>query len=116
MHERLQLCQDSQTEFALVSEGLGVRRINHIVRVHGHTILTEEAAAKTVDEAGHGSLGRLCPGFAEDGAQQATLGAGQSGIGCKRSFDVSRPPNLGAVVAARPRNRDTIRDAPIAGV
>ena len=39
VHERVQLCQDPQTEFALLRESLGVSRINHILRVHGHTIL-----------------------------------------------------------------------------
>ena len=34
MHERAQLCQDPQTEFAL-RESLGVSRINNILRVHG---------------------------------------------------------------------------------
>ena len=38
MHERVQLCQDPQTESALLRESLGVSRINHILRVHGHTI------------------------------------------------------------------------------
>ena len=49
-------------------------------------------------------------------AQKATLSAGQSRIGCKRSVDVARPAHLGAVVAARPRIRDVIRDATIAGL
>ena len=39
MHERVQLCQDPQTEFTLLREYLGVSRINHILRVHGFTIL-----------------------------------------------------------------------------
>ena len=68
MRERVQLCQDPQTEIALVSDSLGVSRINHIFREHGHTILTEETAAKTFDEVGQGSLGRLLPGFTEDSA------------------------------------------------
>ena len=79
MHERGQLCLDPQPEFALLRESLGVSRVNNIFRVHGHTILNEEAAAKTL------------LGFTEDSAQQATLSAGQSGIGCKRLVDVLRP-------------------------
>ena len=38
--------RDQQTEFALLGEGLGVIRFNHILRVHGHIILHEEQAAK----------------------------------------------------------------------
>ena len=71
LHERAQLCQDPQTEFALTRESSGVSRIKHIFSVHGHTILTKEAAAKTFDEVAHG-------------AQQATHSAGQAGIGCKK--------------------------------
>ena len=77
-------------------ESLGVSRINHIFRVHRHAILEEESVAKTFDEVGLRSLERLLPGFTEDCAQQATLSAGQSGIGCKRSVDVARPAHLTA--------------------
>ena len=34
VHERVEVCQDPQTEFALFRESLGVSRINHILRVH----------------------------------------------------------------------------------
>ena len=47
MRERVQLCQNPQTEFALLRGSPGVRRINQIFRVHGHTILTEKTAATT---------------------------------------------------------------------
>ena len=53
---------------------------------------------------------------AEDITQQATLNASQSGTGCKRSVFVARPSHLGAVIAARPRIRDMVRDATIAGL
>ena len=56
MRERVQLCQDPQTEFALLRESLGVSRINHIFRVHGHTILNEEAGAKIFEEVGQRPL------------------------------------------------------------
>ena len=46
MHERVQLCQDPQTEFALLRENLGVSRIHHILLLHGHTILQEKRAAE----------------------------------------------------------------------
>ena len=54
MHKRVQLCQESQTEFALLRESTGVSRINHILRVHGHTILQELRAAEIYDEVGSG--------------------------------------------------------------
>ena len=60
----MQLCQDPQTEFALLRGSLGVTRINHILRVHGRTILHEEEATKTF-EVGQRPRERL-PGFTED--------------------------------------------------
>ena len=48
IHERVQLCQDPQTEFALLRESLGVSHINHILREHGHTIIQEQRAATTL--------------------------------------------------------------------
>ena len=48
MHECVQLCQDPQTEFALLRESLGVSKINNILRVHGHTILHEREAPKSL--------------------------------------------------------------------
>ena len=87
MHERVQLCQ--QTEFALLRECLGVSRIDHVLRVHGHTVLQEKRAA---------------------------LGAGQSGIGYKRSRHTATPAHLGAVTAAKPRIQAVIRGAVVAGL
>ena len=63
MHVRVQLCQDPQTEFALLRESLGVSRINDILRVHGHTVFQEQRAAEIYDEVGQRSLERL---FLED--------------------------------------------------
>ena len=58
MHERVLLCQDPQTEFAFLYESQGVSRINHVLRVHGHTILLEQRAAEIYDEVGQRSLER----------------------------------------------------------
>ena len=82
IHELVQLCQDTMTEFALLRESPGISRINHILKVHGHTILQEKEAA-TIFEVGQRSLERLFPGFAEDSSEQATLSASLSGIGYK---------------------------------
>ena len=67
MHERVQLCQDPQ-KFALLRGSVGVTRINHNFRVHVHTFLNEDAAAKTIEEVGQKSLERLFP---EDSTEQA---------------------------------------------
>ena len=60
MHERVQLCQHN---FVHIRERPGVSKVKHIFRVHGHMILTEEAAAETFTEVGQGSLERLFPEF-----------------------------------------------------
>ena len=46
-HERVQLCQDLQTEFAHIRESLGVSRVNRFFPVHEDMILEEESAART---------------------------------------------------------------------
>ena len=47
---------------------------------------------------------------------QATLSAGQSGIGYKRARDIAVPAHLGALIAARPRIQAMIQDAVWAGL
>ena len=94
MHERVQLCQDPQTEFALRCESLRVSRITRILGVHGHTILQEQEAAQIFD-VGQRSLQRLFPGFTEDSSEQATLSASQSGTGYNSAQDVARSSTPG---------------------
>ena len=113
MHERVQLCQDPQTEFALLRESLGVRRINDILRVHGHAILQAQWAAEIYDEVGQQSLERLFPGYTEDSMTQATLKAGQSGIGYKRARDIAAPAHLSALTS---RIQAMIQDGVTAGL
>ena len=47
---------------------------------------------------------------------QATLSAGQSGIGFKRARDTAAPARLGALIAAEPHIQGMIRDAVWAGL
>ena len=110
MHERVQLCQDPQTEFAL-RERLGVRRINHIRRVHGHNNLHERQAAIIFDEVGRKSLGGLFTRFTEDTSEQAALSASQSGIRYRRARNVACPAHPGALRPAKPSILCVIRGA-----
>ena len=96
------VCQDPQTEMSLLRERVGVSRNNHILRVQGHTSLQETRAAEIFNEVGQRSFGRLFPGFTEDSLEQATLRAGQSGIGFKRARDVAGSEHFGAPIAAKP--------------
>ena len=108
--------KDPQTEFALLRESLGVSRINHILRMHGHTILQEKRAAEIYNEVGQRSLERLFPGYTEDSTEQATLSAGQPATGHKRARDIAGPAHLGALMAAKPRILAMIQDAVMAGL
>ena len=60
LRERVQLCQDLQTEFALLRESPGVSRTNHILGVHGHALHHEKEPANIFDD-GQRSLERLLP-------------------------------------------------------
>ena len=66
MHERVQSCHDPETEFALLRGSLGVSRINHILRVHGHTIRQEKETANifstTEATRGHHACGHAVSG------------------------------------------------------
>ena len=86
-----------------------VGRTNHVLRVHGHTILEEKRAAEIFDDVGQRSLERLFPGFTEDGLVQATLSAGQSGI-------TAAPALLDALAAATPRVQAMIQGVVLAGL
>ena len=68
------------------------------------------------DEVGQRSLERLFPGFTEDSMVQATLSAGQSGIGYTRARDIAAPAHLGALIAAKPRIQAMIQDAVTVGL
>ena len=106
MHERVQLCQGPAD--ALLRQSLGVSGTNHILRVHGQTILQEKEAAQIFD-VGQRSLERLFVGFAEDGLERATLSASRSGVGYQGARDVASPGHLGALLAAKPRVLDMIQ-------
>ena len=68
------------------------------------------------ERVGQRSLERLFPGRTENSTEQATLSAGQSGIGYKRARDIAGPAHLGALIAAKPRILAMIHDAVTAGL
>ena len=57
---------------------MGVSRINHTQRVHGHTLLQEQRAAEIF--VGQRSLDRLFPGLTANSTTQATLSAGPNWV------------------------------------
>jgi hypothetical protein len=116
MHERVQLCQDPQTESVLARESLGVGRVNHILRVHGHTLVEQGGAAGAFDDVGRTTLERLFPGVTDEGHVQATLDDKQAGFGWRQALDVARPAHLGGLVAAGPRVKAMIQACTVAGL
>ena len=74
----------------------------------------EQRAAEVHDEIGQRSLERVFPGLTES-MTQATLSAGQSGIGFKRARDIAAP-HLWALIAAKPRVQTLTQDADWAGL
>ena len=98
MHERVQLA-----EFSLLR---GVSRIN------GFTIL-QEIVATEVFEGGQTSLERLFPGCTEDGLEQATLSASQSGIGKKSARDVASPGTLRSTRCSQTANSGLLPKQPL---
>ena len=109
MYEHVQLCQDQQTEFALLRESAGVSRVNHILRVHGNTILHEQRAAEVYDEIGQRSLEQLFPGLTEDkrpSAQASSeLGSKERETSLLRhTWALSSQPNP----ASRPWSKDAV--------
>ena len=91
IHERLQLCQDPQTEFVLARESLGVGRVNHILRVHGHALAERGGAATAFYALGRSTLERMFPGVTSEGLEQASFNAKESGLGWRCALDVARP-------------------------
>ena len=82
MHEREQLCQDPRTEFPRVLASAELTTFSECMVI----ILQEKEAAK-IFEVGQRSLERLFPEFTENGLEQATLSASQSGVWLKIAQD-----------------------------
>ena len=99
-----------------MKESLGIGRVNHILRVHGHTLAENCGAAASSDAAGCETLERLLPGVTEDGVQQAALSDKQGGLGWRQALDVARPAHLGGLIAAAPRVKSMFRACEQAGL
>ncbi len=46
MHERTAICADVQTEHVLCRQSLGIGRVNHVLRVHGHELARREGRSR----------------------------------------------------------------------
>ncbi len=115
IHERIAVCSDVQTEHVLSRQSLGVSRVNHILRVHGH-LLHERDSLKGFDEATRCAMDRLFAGLSDESHEQATLGASLGGLGWRRASDTALAANLGALVTAAPKIKNMAAAAVHAGL
>ena len=85
MHERTAICADVQTEHVLCRQSLGIGRVNHVLRVHGHELARREGPLEAFDQMTMATLDRLFPGLTTEGHEQATLAASVGGLGWRRA-------------------------------
>ena len=116
VHQRTEVCSDAQTEHVISRQSLGVCRVNHILRVHGHDLLEAGDSLQQFDSAAELAMDRLFPGTTAEGLRQAALAAPKGGLGWRWAADVARPANLAAMLAAGPLIRAMARDASFAGL
>ena len=102
MTERIAVCGDAQTEHVMYKQSLGVCRLNHILRVHGHALVTAKDALDPFTQVARGAQARLFPGLTEESFRQAALGPEVGGLGWRTPADTALPAHLGALTAAAP--------------
>ena len=113
---RIEVCQDAQTQHVLNQQSLGVSRVNHILRVHGHALASQGSPLKCFDDLVHSAMDRFFPGLTAESYDQATLSASLGGVGWRRATDVATAANIGALVAAGPLIRSMSAAASHAGL
>ena len=113
-HERVQLCQDPQTEFPPPRESGSWPYQPHPAGRPHNPGGTE--CSGCLRRNWQRSLERFVLGLTADSVTpEATLSASQSGIKFKRARDIAAPAQLGALIAAKSRIQGMIRDAVLAG-
>ena len=75
------MCCDTQTEHVLNSQSLGIGRVNHILRVHGHRLARDSAELQAFDGAARSTADRLFPGLTDESHKQAALSVRLGGFG-----------------------------------
>ena len=116
MYQRAELCQDAQTEHVLGRQSLGVCRLNHLLRVHGHHLHKQGKDLQRFDDATFSAMSRLFPGITPEGRVQASLAAAKGGLGWRSATDSALAANLAALIAATPKVHSLAQDAAKAGL
>ena len=102
MHDRIGMCQDTQSEHVLMSQSLGVGRVNHILRVHGARLCGKDSL-KQFDEVTTSAADRLFFGLTPESHAQAALNTKLGGLGWRKASDTALPANLAALLLAEPK-------------
>jgi hypothetical protein len=116
MYHRAEVCQDAQTEHVLGRLSLGVCRLNHLLRVHGHDLHRDTSSLQRFDDAAFSAMARLFPGITKEGQEQAALAVGRGGLGWRKATDTALAANLAALIAATPKVHDMAKQAARAGL
>ena len=116
MQQKTAVCCDTQTEHVLNQQSLGLGRVNHILRVHGHLLSQDPGDLGAFDKVSRTTMDRLFPGLTDESHDQAALATSLGGVGWRRAADVALPANLGALVAAAPKIRTMAEAAERAGL
>ena len=95
---------------------MGIRRINHILRAHGHALLRNPEQLRGFDAITKTTLDRMFLGLTSSSHEQASLACKVGGLGCQRAVDTALPANLSALVMAVPKIRHMAQAAHNAGL
>ena len=87
----------------LNAQSLGIGRVNHILRVHGHRLAQDSAELQAFDDAARSTADRLFSGLTDESHRQAALSVRLGGLGWRRATDIALPASLAALVAAAPK-------------
>ena len=116
MQQKVQICNDIQTEHVMLRQCLGINKVNHILRVHGQSLWQEKSTLALIDDVQRSSLDRMFPGIGEEGHQQATLAASAGGLGWRAAATTALPANLAALVLGAPKIKFMAKAATTAGL
>ena len=108
--------QDQQTEFALIRESLDVSRINRIFRVHDTRFSRRRRRPKPSMKLDKGHWNGYLQGLLKIVRRKPRSVQASRGLGVKRQLMLLAQRKGPSLIAVRPRIRDMIRDAPIAGL
>ena len=85
MHGQLRNVEDAAVETVLSKYCLGVAKMTHLLRIHGHSLFEEDTAIKEFDTLQERTLQNIFPGQDDASLRQTALGASVGGLGFRRA-------------------------------